>query len=73
MVIRDLNGFSAIKSDKLKNMIESLKQQLQLSKAKKEIFMTNIREMIKTRNLIYSYYKFDANLKTLTCTQVLSN
>ena len=35
LVIRDLNGFSVIKSYELKNMIESLKQQLQLSQSQR--------------------------------------
>ena len=73
MAIRNLKGFSTIKSDELKNMIESLKQQLQLSKAKEKTLITEIREMIVTQNLIDFYYNFDANLKTLICTQSLSN
>ena len=73
MLIRNLIGFSTIKSYALENMIEALKQQLQLSKTKEKTLITEIREMIVTQNLIDFYYNFDANLKTLICTQSLSN
>ena len=73
MAIRDLNSFSVIKDYELKNIIEALKQESQLNKAKEETLMKKIREMIVTQNLIYFYYNFDANLKALICTEALSN
>ena len=73
IAIRDLNGFSVIKSYELKNMIEVLKQEPQLSKIKEETLMLKIRDMIITQNLISFYNNFDANLKALICAESLSN
>ena len=72
MTIRNLRGFSTIKKYELRDMIEVLKNEPQLSNIKEETLMTRIREMIRTQNLVSFYYDFDNNLKTLICTGALS-
>ena len=73
MAIRNLLGFSTIKIYELRDMIESFKKEPQLSQMKEEALMKEIREMITNQGLIeFFYHSFDANLKTLICTQALS-
>ena len=72
MTIRNLSAFSTIKKYELRDMIEALKNEPQLSNVKEETLMTKIREMIRTQNLMRFYYNFDNNLKTLICTRALS-
>ena len=72
MAIRNLLGFSNIKSYELEDMIEALKKEPQLNRVNEETLMKEIREMIADQNLVDFYYAFDTNLKTLICTQALS-
>ena len=72
MAIRNLLGFSTIKSYELEDMIEALKKEPQLNRVNEETLMKEIREMIADQNLVAFYYAFDTNLKTLICTQALS-
>ena len=72
MAIRNLYGFATIKNYELRGMIENIKKEPQLSHIEEETLMTKIREMIETQGLIYFYYGFKTNLKTLICTRALS-
>ena len=72
MLVRNLLGFSTIKSYELKDMIDVLKKEPQLSRVNEETLMIKIREMMVNQNLVDFYYNFDTNLKTLICTQALS-
>ena len=73
MMIRSFIGFSFVKGYELKKMVATLKQQSELNQIKEKPLMIEIRKMIVTQNLIDFYYNFDTNLKTLICTQSLSN
>ena len=72
ITIQDLTHLSTIKVYELRNMIERLKKEPQLSTVKEETLMTKIREMIETQKLVGFYYNFETNLKTLICTEALS-
>ena len=71
MLVRNLLGFSTIESYELKDMIEALQKNPQLSKVNENTLMKKIKEMIVDQNLIRFYYDFDTNLKTLICAESL--
>ena len=73
MLLRNLLKFSTLSAYELRDMIESIKKETELSKVKEETLMLKIKDMIATQNLTGFYNNFDANLKTLICTQALSN